>query len=404
MIVGHTAGGMKSPLLLRLHGCTVEGHSHNVKAIVDIHRNARNTPGHRRAEEETNVANVVVVKILSKRSVGIGVVNGVLDEGLLSGLFANGGGGTGLERASTDGVDADAVLSAGLIGEGAGVRLKLGLGGGHATAISRDYLLGGNVGEGQDGTTFVHDGRKFLNERDEGVGGGGGGGEISLAGRLQERLGNFGSVGEGVDEDVDFSIIGLDGLGNFADSVSVKTGITLVALDLVGHILGRVKDSVERVNLGNLHLRTVRQGGVFIELPLPQAHLKDLKNGRPGANNDGGPSIGESPGNGPTVSRGISNASNEGDLSLQVNVGGAHRKTGAATSGRGGLLLLINGRGGTKRAASDGCKQLQEQLHQYKQFGVYSSEKENAYSPNVTQRMNQNRGIHKHPNIIIARN
>mmetsp|Transcript_28493 Transcript_28493/g.82426 ORF Transcript_28493/g.82426 Transcript_28493/m.82426 type:complete len:393 (+) Transcript_28493:2144-3322(+) len=342
------------PLLL-LHGFTVEGHTHSVKAIVDIHRNARNTAGHRRGEEETNVTNVVVVKILSKRSVSIGVVNGILDEGLLSGLLANGGGGTRLERASTDGVDADTVLSAGLIGEGAGVRLELGLGGGHAAAISRDYLLGCNVGKGKDGTTFVHDGSKLLNERDEGVGGGGGGGEVSLAGRLQKRLGNFGSVGEGVDEDVDLPVVGLDGLGNLADSVSVKAGITLVLLDLIGHILGSVKDSVERVNLGNLHLRTIRQGGIVAELSLPQPHLKDLKNGRPGANNDGGTSIGESPGNGPTVSRGISNASNEGDLSLQVDIG-AHRKAGAATSGRGGLWLLINGRGSTERGASDSLR------------------------------------------------
>ena len=98
--------------LLHLHGFTIKGHTHSVKAIINVHRDAGNTAGHRRAEKETNVTNIVVVKILSKRSVSIWVVNSILDEGLLSRFLANGGGGTGFERAGTNSVDANAVLSA----------------------------------------------------------------------------------------------------------------------------------------------------------------------------------------------------------------------------------------------------------------------------------------------------
>merc|ERR1719215_297446 len=108
-------------------------------------------PGHcprqSRAQEQRTVAHIIVVQVLRQRSVSIGVIDSVLDEGLLPRLLSDGAGCAGLERPSTNCVHSDTPLPARLVGKSAGVGLELSLGGRHATTVSRNYLLGGNVGE-----------------------------------------------------------------------------------------------------------------------------------------------------------------------------------------------------------------------------------------------------------------
>eukprot|EP00968_Pinguiococcus_pyrenoidosus_P017430 scaffold1740_cov254-Pinguiococcus_pyrenoidosus.AAC.12 len=73
------------------HSHAVDGHSHRIQPIVHIHGEPRAGTCQRREQEARSVAHVVAVEILGQGRVGLAVVDGVLDEGLLLALcLANG--------------------------------------------------------------------------------------------------------------------------------------------------------------------------------------------------------------------------------------------------------------------------------------------------------------------------
>mmetsp|Transcript_43414 Transcript_43414/g.107312 ORF Transcript_43414/g.107312 Transcript_43414/m.107312 type:complete len:222 (+) Transcript_43414:190-855(+) len=164
--------------LVALHGFAVDGEAHRVQPVVDVHSETRHGAGERRAEEGGHLADVVRVEILLEGRVCLCVVDGVLDECLLTLRAADGGGSARLERTGGDGVDGDGVLAAGLVGEHARVRLERSLGRTHSAAVARDDTLGGDVAERDAGAALVHDGSELLHQRHEGVGAGRGGGQL----------------------------------------------------------------------------------------------------------------------------------------------------------------------------------------------------------------------------------
>mmetsp|Transcript_409 Transcript_409/g.873 ORF Transcript_409/g.873 Transcript_409/m.873 type:complete len:264 (-) Transcript_409:389-1180(-) len=259
-----------------------------MKPIVHIKSHPRNGPCQRRAQVHSGVSNIIIVQILRQRSIRMGIINSILDEGLLPGLLTDGTGSTGFKRTGGDGIHANPPLAPGLEGEDAGVGFELGLGRGHSAAVSRDDGLGGDVGEGEHVAALVHDGAELLEEGDGGVGAGGGCGEVALAGGFEEGFGNFRAVGEGVDEDVDFAVVGLDGLGGFFDGVATESCVTFVIFDFIGYVVGAVEDGIQRVDLLDDHLVAVGESGIVVKRSPLEPILENFEDWRPCSNNDGG--------------------------------------------------------------------------------------------------------------------
>ena len=289
-----------------------------METVVNIQCDTSDRSRHRGAQEKTRVSNVIAVQVLGHRSVGLGVVDGVFDEGLLTRFLSDGGGSSRLKWSGRDGVDTKSEFTSGFEGKSSGIRLKLSLGRGHTTTVSRDDLFGSNVSQGESTSSFVHDRSELLDEGNERVGRSRGSSQVSLSASLEKGLGNLRSVGERVDENVNLTVVGFDSLGNFGNGVSVKSLVSLVFLNIVRDVLRGIEDGVKRVNLGNFHLGSIGKSGIFVELSLLESHLENLQNWRPSSNDDGSSLIGKGLGNGPSVSGGISNTSNEGNLSGQV--------------------------------------------------------------------------------------
>mmetsp|Transcript_6792 Transcript_6792/g.10849 ORF Transcript_6792/g.10849 Transcript_6792/m.10849 type:complete len:264 (+) Transcript_6792:459-1250(+) len=259
-----------------------------MKPIVHIQGHPRNSPRQSRTKEHGRISNIIIVQILFQWCIRFGIINGILDEGLLTRLLTDGRGSAGFKRTSGYGVDAYPPFASGFIGEDFGVGFELGLGRGHTTSVSRDDLLGGNVGKGEHVSALVHDGAEFLEEGDGRVGTGGGGGEVPLTGCFEEGFGDFWAVGEGMDEDVDFAVVGLDGLGGFLDGVAVESSVTFVIFDFLRDVIGRVKDGIERVYLLDDHFAAIGEVGIGVEGALLESALEDSEDWRPCSDDDGG--------------------------------------------------------------------------------------------------------------------
>mmetsp|Transcript_7730 Transcript_7730/g.21533 ORF Transcript_7730/g.21533 Transcript_7730/m.21533 type:complete len:293 (-) Transcript_7730:315-1193(-) len=274
-----------------LHRDTVEGHSHGMKAVVNIQSDSCDGASHGTSQEQTGITNIIIVEILSQWSICIGVVNGILNESFLTSFFANGRSGTRFQRPSGNSVDADSPLAPSFVSKRSCVAFQLGLCRRHATTVSRDNFLGSNVGQRNHTSTFVHQRSKILEKRNSRVGRCRRGGQVSFAGCLKQGLGHLGAVGKRVDQDVNLSVVGGNSFSDFGNRVSVKSSVTLIGLDFIRNIVGCIKDSIKRVNLFNDHGRSVGKFRVFLELSFSQAHLENLQNRRPSSHNDSGPGI-----------------------------------------------------------------------------------------------------------------
>mmetsp|Transcript_25513 Transcript_25513/g.73416 ORF Transcript_25513/g.73416 Transcript_25513/m.73416 type:complete len:344 (-) Transcript_25513:25-1056(-) len=327
-----------------------------MKTVVNVKGHTSDGAGHWGAQEETRRSNIIAVKVLCQRSVGLGIVDGIFDESLLTRLLSNGGSGSGFERSSTDGVDTDFILSSSFVGKSSGITLELGLGRRHTTTISRNDLFRSNVRQRKCRSTRVHDGAELLDKRHKGVSRGRRSGQVSLSAGFKKRLGDFGTVGKGMNKDINLSVVLFDGGSNLRDSVSLKTIVTLVVLNVFRNILRGIKYSIKRVNLFDDHLGSVGKSGILVKLTLLHSHFENLQNRRPGSYDNGGSSISQSLGNSPTVSSGISYTSDESNLSFQIRTS-HHGKFGLASmrrssrgysSGNSTEAASANGKRGTE--------------------------------------------------------
>jgi hypothetical protein len=82
-----------------------------------------------------------------------------------------------------------------------------------------------------------------------------------------------------VHQDIDLGVVSLNLGGALADGEAIEARVPLVGLHVLGHVRGRVEDGVERVDLGNLHLRAVSQDHILVELRAAERQTGNARSG-----------------------------------------------------------------------------------------------------------------------------
>mmetsp|Transcript_49172 Transcript_49172/g.100385 ORF Transcript_49172/g.100385 Transcript_49172/m.100385 type:complete len:266 (+) Transcript_49172:302-1099(+) len=237
-------------------------------AVVYVQSDTSDGAGELRGEEgQSGSANIVGAELhVRERSVVLHVIDAEVDVSLLRAQsLANSRRGTRLERASRDRVNADAPLASSLERQSPGVRLKLSFGRGHAASVSRDSSLSGDVADGDHASAWAHVRPELLHHRDHRVCGGGRRREVTLARGLKKRLGHFGTVGNRVHQEVDFTVLRMR-LGSDAPNVESTQPSVVLVLENLGRDLLLVRESeIERVYLLDLHAFSVGQLCIITE-------------------------------------------------------------------------------------------------------------------------------------------
>ena len=116
--------------------------------------------------------------------------------------------------------------------------------------LTRNDPLRGQVGERDRGASLVQERSEALEHRDVRVGRSGHGGKVAVARRLEKRLGDLGTVGERVNEDINFSssegLLEVGGALGDGEPFPCGSGVALVLGDVGGDVGGGVEDLAER--------------------------------------------------------------------------------------------------------------------------------------------------------------
>ena len=224
-------------------------------------------------------------------------------------------------RPGRDGVDPDAEPAARLVGEGAGVGLEGGLGGGHAAAVAGDDPLAGHVGERQERAALAHQRAEVPDEGDVAVGADAHGGQVAVARGVEQRVLDLGPVGQRVHHDVERLVaeVLLEPLHHALDGEVALVLVPLVLADVGGDVGHRVVGGVERVDLLEFELAAVGERHRGVHLAALEQLLEDAEGRWPRAEADRGAGLGERLGDREAEAAVVGDTGHEGALAAKVD-------------------------------------------------------------------------------------
>ena len=181
-------------------------------------------------------------------------------------------------------------------------------------------FFGGEVGQRDGRTALVHQRTEVLDHGNVGVRRGGDGSQVTLSAGFEQRLGDFRTIGQGVNKNINLTEVFFDALRDFADGPLFVTGVTLVRLDVLRDVIHVVEDGIHRVNLGERHHGAIAQLTRLVELAAFVGRLEDVQRRDPGTQDDLRAGLGERLGDRPTEAVVVRDTRDERLLTRQINV------------------------------------------------------------------------------------